>query len=45
MNTAELLLPEPSSFEIEVVIEKLERYKSRGIDQIPEELLHARGNP
>jgi hypothetical protein len=35
-----LLEPQPSSFEVEIVIEKLERYKSPGIDQIPAGLSH-----
>jgi hypothetical protein len=28
-------VPEPSAFEIQMAIEKLERYNSLGIDQIP----------
>jgi hypothetical protein len=35
------LVPESSSFEIEIAIEKLKRYKSPGIDQIPAELIQA----
>jgi hypothetical protein len=35
---------EPSSSEVEIAIEKLKRYKSPGIDQIPAELLQAGGN-
>jgi hypothetical protein len=41
MLTAELLVPEPSSFEVEIAIEKLKRYKSLGTDQIPAELIQA----
>jgi hypothetical protein len=29
------LVPEPSAFEVEMAIEKIKRYKSPGIDQIP----------
>jgi hypothetical protein len=32
MDTAEPLVPVPSSFEVEIVIEKLERYKAPGIE-------------
>jgi hypothetical protein len=32
MHTAEPLVPEPSSFEVKIAIEKLNRYKSPGID-------------
>jgi hypothetical protein len=41
MHTAEPLVPEPNPFEIEIAIEKLERYKPPGIDQIPAELIQA----
>jgi hypothetical protein len=34
IHTAEPLVPEPSSFEVEIAIEKLKRRKSPGIDQI-----------
>jgi sorting nexin-29 len=44
INTAEPLVPEPSSFEVDIAIEKLKRYKSPGIDQMPAELIQARGN-
>ena len=37
-HTAELLLPEPSAFEVELDIEKLKSHKSPSIDQIPAEL-------
>jgi hypothetical protein len=33
-DTSEPLVTEPSSFEVETAIEKLERYKSPGINQI-----------
>jgi hypothetical protein len=44
MHTAGPLIPEPSSFEVEITIEKLKRYKSPGIDQILAELIPAGGN-
>jgi hypothetical protein len=44
IHTAEPLVPEPNSFEVEIAIEKLERHKSPGIDQIPAELIQAVGN-
>jgi hypothetical protein len=44
MQTAEPLTPEPSSFEVEITIEKLQRYKSPHINQIPTELIQAGGN-
>jgi len=34
MCTHELSIPEPSSFEVEISADKLERYKSLGINQI-----------
>ena len=34
-------MPEPSTFEFELAIEKLKRHKSPGIDQIPVELIKA----
>jgi hypothetical protein len=43
-HTAELLVPEPSSLEVESAFENLKRYKSPGIDQIPAELIQAGGN-
>jgi hypothetical protein len=36
-------MPEPSVFEIELAIEKLNSHKSPGIDQIPAELIKERG--
>ena len=41
IRTAEPLVPEPSTFELEMAIEKLKRYKSQGTDQIPAELIKA----
>jgi hypothetical protein len=41
IHTAEPLVPEPSAFQVEMVIEKLKRYKSPGFDQIPAELFKA----
>jgi hypothetical protein len=41
IHTAEPLVPEPGSSEVEIAIEKLKRYKSPGIDQIPAELIQA----
>jgi hypothetical protein len=38
------LRPEPSSVEVEIVIETLKRCKSPGIDEIPAELTQAGGN-
>ena len=43
LYTAEPLVPEPSAFEVEMVIEKLKRHKSPSIDQIPAELIKAGG--
>jgi len=43
IHTAEPLVPEPSAFEVELVIEKLKSHKSPGVDQIPEELFKAMG--
>jgi hypothetical protein len=43
VHMAEPLVPEPSAFEVEMAIEKLKRHKSPGIDQIPAELVKARG--
>jgi len=44
MDTAEPLLTEPSSFEVEIATEKLKTYKSPGTDQILAELIQAGGN-
>ena len=37
-------MPEPSVFEVKIAIEKLKRYKSSGVDQIPAELIEAGGS-
>jgi hypothetical protein len=44
IHTAEPLVPEPSAFEVQMATEKLKRYKSSGIDQIPAELVEAGGS-
>jgi hypothetical protein len=44
MHTAEPLVPEHSSFEVEIAIENLERYKLPHIDQILAELIQVEGN-
>ena len=36
-------MPEPSAFEVKMAIEMLNRHKSKGIDQIPAELIKAGG--
>jgi hypothetical protein len=43
IHAAELLVPDPSPFEVEIAIAKLKRYKSTGSDQIPAELIQAVG--
>jgi hypothetical protein len=43
IHTAEPLVPDPSPFEVEIAITKLERYKSAGSDEIPAELIQAEG--
>ena len=43
IHTAEPLVPEPSAYEVHLVIEKLKSKKSRGADQIPAELTKAGG--
>jgi hypothetical protein len=42
-DTAEPLVPEPSAFAVEMVIEKLKRHKSPRTDNIPAEMIQARG--
>jgi hypothetical protein len=39
MHLAEPVVPEPSTFEFDIAIEKTKRYKSPGINQIPAELI------
>jgi hypothetical protein len=41
IHIAEPLVPEPSAFEVELVIEKLKSHKSPGIDQIPVDMIQA----
>ena len=43
IHTAEPLVPDPSAFQIELVIGKLKSHKSPGIDEIPGELIKAEG--
>jgi len=43
IHTAEPLVPEPSAFEVELALEKPKSHKSLGIDQVPAELIMARG--
>ena len=43
IHTAEPLVTEPSALEFEMAIEKLQRRKSPGIDQITTELIKAEG--
>jgi hypothetical protein len=44
VRQTEIHTAEPSSSEVETAIEKLKRYKSPDIDQIPAELIQAGGN-
>jgi len=43
IHTAEPLVPEPSVSEFVLAINKLKSHKSPGIDQIPAEMIKARG--
>ena len=43
IHTAEPLVPEPSTLEVELAIEKLKSHKSPGVDPIPAELIKAGG--
>jgi hypothetical protein len=43
IHTAEPLVPEPSTWVVELAIEKLKSHKSPGIDQIPAEMIEAGG--
>ena len=43
IHTAEPLLPKPSAFDVELVIEELKSHKSPGIDQIPAEFIKVGG--
>ena len=42
-HTAGPLVPEPSDFEVDLIIEKLKSHRSPGIDQIPAELIKEGG--
>jgi hypothetical protein len=44
MHIAEPLVPEPSSFENEIAIEKLKTHNSSSTDKIPADLIQAGGN-
>jgi hypothetical protein len=44
MHTAEPVVHEPSSFEIEIAIENMKIYKSLDVNQIPAELIQAGDN-
>ena len=43
IHTTESLVPEPSSAEVELAINKIKSHKAPGIDQIPSELIKAGG--
>ncbi|PSN38555.1 hypothetical protein C0J52_14819 [Blattella germanica] len=43
VQTAEVLVEEPSAIEVEIAIEKLKMYKASGIDGIPAELIKSGG--
>jgi hypothetical protein len=43
IHTTELLVPDRSTFEVEIAIAQLKRYKSPGSDQILAELIQAGG--
>ena len=43
IHKAEPLVPEPSTFDVEMAIEKLKGHKSSGIHQNPAELIKGRG--
>jgi hypothetical protein len=42
-HTAEPLVPEPSSNEVEIAVTKLKKYKLPGSGQIPAEVIQAGG--
>jgi hypothetical protein len=44
IHTAEPLVPDPSSSEVEIAVAKFHRYKSPGCDKIPAELIQAGGD-
>ena len=41
IHTAKTLVPEPSAFEVQLAVEKLQSHKSLGTGQIPAELIKA----
>ena len=43
IHTAEPLVPDPSSSEVQLAIDKLKSHKSPGIDQIPAQQIKAEG--
>jgi hypothetical protein len=43
IHTAELLVPDPSPFEVQIATAKIKEYKWPGSDQIPAELIRAGG--
>jgi hypothetical protein len=43
VTPAEPLIPDPSSFKVEITIAMRKRYKSPGSDQIPAQLIQAGG--
>jgi hypothetical protein len=44
VHTPETLILEPSSFEFQIAVETLRRFKSPGTDQIPAEVIHVGGS-
>jgi hypothetical protein len=42
-HIAELLVPDPSPFDVQALIANLKRHKSQGSDDIPAELIQAGG--
>ena len=45
IHTTEPLVPDPSTSEVELAIDKLKSHKSPGIDKIPAELIKVGGRP
>jgi hypothetical protein len=43
MYTDEPLVPDPTSFQVQITVEMLKRYKSPSTGQIPAELFQAEG--
>jgi hypothetical protein len=44
IQTADPLITDPNTFEVEMAIGNLKNYKSSGSDHIPRELIQAEGN-